>query len=68
MVRLAASLEHLPFDKKLQLIEWLFGRLQKTQYAQAHWWAIGRIATRILFMAVPIIYYQQSMYLIAYLN
>ena len=46
MVRLAASLEHLPFDKKLQLIEWLFGRLQKTQYAQAHWWAIGRIATR----------------------
>lgn len=46
MVRLAASLEHLPFDKKLQLIEWIFGRLQKTQYSQAHWWAIGRIATR----------------------
>ncbi|MGF1703988.1 hsp70 family protein [Photobacterium makurazakiensis] len=46
MVRLAASLENLPFDKKLQLIEWIFGRLQKTQYAQAHWWAIGRIATR----------------------
>lgn len=46
MVRLAASLENLPFDKKLQLIEWLFGRLQKTQHAQAHWWAIGRIATR----------------------
>ncbi len=49
MVRLAASLEHLPFDKKLQLIEWLFGRLQKAQYAQAHWWAIGRIATRTPF-------------------
>ena len=46
MVRLAASLEHLPFDKKLQLIEWIFGRLQKTQYSQAHWWAIGRIASR----------------------
>ncbi|KLV07186.1 molecular chaperone DnaK [Photobacterium aquae] len=46
MVRLAASLEHLPFDKKLQLIEWIFGRLQKPQFAQAHWWAIGRIATR----------------------
>ena len=46
IVRLAASLEHLPFDKKLQLIEWIFGRLQKPQYSQAHWWAIGRIATR----------------------
>ncbi|PSW21451.1 molecular chaperone DnaK [Photobacterium sanctipauli] len=46
MVRLAASLENLPFDKKLQLIEWIFGRLQKPQYSQAHWWAIGRIATR----------------------
>ncbi|MEJ2765708.1 Hsp70 family protein [Photobacterium sp. MCCC 1A19761] len=46
MVRLAASLEHLPFEKKLQLIEWLFGRLQKPQHAQAHWWAIGRIASR----------------------
>ncbi|OAN17761.1 molecular chaperone DnaK [Photobacterium jeanii] len=46
MVRLAASLEHLPFENKLQLIEWLFGRLQKTQHAQAHWWAIGRIGTR----------------------
>ncbi|GAL03783.1 chaperone protein DnaK [Photobacterium aphoticum] len=46
MVRLAASLENLPFDKKLQLIEWIFGRLQKTQYSQAHWWAIGRIGTR----------------------
>ncbi|MGF1727277.1 Hsp70 family protein [Photobacterium nomapromontoriensis] len=46
MVRLAASLENLPFDKKLQLIEWIFGRLQKTQFSQAHWWAIGRIATR----------------------
>ncbi|MDV5168948.1 Hsp70 family protein [Photobacterium rosenbergii] len=46
MVRLAASLENIPFDKKLQLIEWIFGRLQKPQYSQAHWWAIGRIATR----------------------
>lgn len=46
MVRLAASLENLPFEYKLQLIEWLFGRLQKPQFAQAHWWAIGRIATR----------------------
>ncbi|PSW06050.1 Hsp70 family protein [Photobacterium lipolyticum] len=46
MVRLAASLEHLPFENKLQLIESIFGRLQKTQYSQAHWWAIGRIATR----------------------
>ncbi|HIF9357143.1 TPA: Hsp70 family protein [Photobacterium damselae] len=49
MVRLAASLEHLPFQNKLQLIEWLFGRLQKPQHAQAHWWAIGRIATRTPF-------------------
>ena len=46
MVKLAASLEHLPFENKLQLIEWLFGRLEKPQHAQAHWWAIGRIATR----------------------
>ncbi|MDO6708399.1 Hsp70 family protein [Photobacterium sp. 1_MG-2023] len=46
MVRLLASLERLSFEKKLQLIEWLFARLQKPQYAQAHWWAIGRIACR----------------------
>lgn len=46
MVRLAASLEHLPFENKLQLIESLFGRLQKPQYSQAHWWALGRIGTR----------------------
>ncbi|WP_330959459.1 Hsp70 family protein [Photobacterium sp. 53610] len=46
MVRLAASLENITFEKKLQLIEWLFSRLQKPQYAQAHWWAIGRIASR----------------------
>ncbi len=46
MVKLAASLEHLPFQQKLQLIESLFSRLQKNQHAQAHWWAIGRIATR----------------------
>lgn len=46
MVRLAASLEHIAFEKKLQLIEWLFSRLQKPQFAQAHWWAIGRIGSR----------------------
>lgn len=49
MVKLAASLENLPFQNKLQLIEWLFARLQKSQNSQAHWWAIGRIATRTPF-------------------
>ncbi len=46
MVRLAACLEKIPLDNKMQLIEWIFGHLQKSQYQQAHWWAIGRIASR----------------------
>nr|WP_086939356.1 Hsp70 family protein [Thaumasiovibrio occultus] len=46
MVRLAASLEKLPLDTKMQLIESLFSQLQKSQHEQAHWWAIGRIASR----------------------
>ncbi|WP_087017777.1 Hsp70 family protein [Thaumasiovibrio subtropicus] len=46
MVRLAACLEKIDLDDKMTMIEWLFGHLQKSQYQQAHWWAIGRIASR----------------------
>ena len=47
MVRLAASLEHLPVATKVELVEWLLKRTKKSANAQANWWAIGRIATRM---------------------
>ncbi len=46
MVRLVASLEHLPLETKTQLVEWLLERTKKTAFAQANWWAIGRICAR----------------------
>ncbi|WP_413110231.1 Hsp70 family protein [Thaumasiovibrio sp. DFM-14] len=46
MVRLAACLEKIDLDKKMSMIEWLFSHLEKSQYQQAHWWAVGRIASR----------------------
>jgi molecular chaperone DnaK (HSP70) len=49
MVRLAAVLERLPVDKKIQLGEWLLKRLQKASEPSQTWWAVGRIGARLPF-------------------
>jgi molecular chaperone DnaK (HSP70) len=49
IVRLAAVLERLPVDKKIQLGEWLLKRLQKASESSQTWWAIGRIGSRMPF-------------------
>jgi molecular chaperone DnaK (HSP70) len=49
MVRLAAVLERLPIDKKIQLGDWLLKRLQKTSEPSQTWWAVGRIGARLPF-------------------
>ena len=49
MVRLAAVLERLSIDNKVQLGEWLLKRLQKPSEPNQTWWAIGRIASRVPF-------------------
>lgn len=47
MVRLAASLEHLDVEDKSLLVNWFISRAQKqTEYQQAHWWAVARLAAR----------------------
>ncbi|MFU8789032.1 MAG: Hsp70 family protein [Methylobacter sp.] len=49
MVRLAAVLERLPVDKKIQLGEWLLKRLEKASEPNQTWWAVGRIGARMPF-------------------
>ncbi len=50
MVRLAASLEHLQVEDKTLLATWFFNKARRqSQFAQAHWWALGRLASRTLF-------------------
>lgn len=50
MVRLAASLEHLQVEDKTLLATWFLNKaLNHTQYQQAHWWALGRLAARTPF-------------------
>ena len=49
IVRLAAVLERLPVDKKIQLGEWLLKRLQKAGESSQTWWAVGRIGARMPF-------------------
>lgn len=47
MVRLAASLEHLEVEDKALLVNWFLTRAQKqTDFVQAHWWAVARLAAR----------------------
>ncbi|MEE2731692.1 MAG: Hsp70 family protein [Pseudomonadota bacterium] len=46
MVRLAASLEGLPVETKVELADWLAKRLEKSSETQTSWWALGRIASR----------------------
>lgn len=49
IVRLAASLERLPVDDKVQLGQWLLKRLEKTGEPEQSWWALGRVGSRIPF-------------------
>ena len=49
MVRLAAVLERLPVDKKIQLGDWLLKRLEKSSEPTQTWWAVGRIGARLPF-------------------
>ncbi|ARU56972.1 molecular chaperone [Oleiphilus messinensis] len=49
MVRLAASLEHLPVASKSELGNWLVKRLQKKSETLTSWWALGRVGSRIPF-------------------
>ncbi|MBA57254.1 MAG: molecular chaperone DnaK [Pseudomonadales bacterium] len=51
MVRLAASLEGLPVDTKVELAGWLAKRLEKSSETQTSWWALGRVASREPFHA-----------------
>ncbi len=49
IVRLAAVLERLPVEKKIQLGDWLLKRLEKASESNQTWWAVGRIGARIPF-------------------
>jgi len=49
IVRLAAVLERLPAQKKIQLGDWLLKRLEKAGESNQTWWAVGRIGARIPF-------------------
>lgn len=46
MLRLVASLERLPVERKLEVGEWLLERLRKNSEKTLGWWAIGRIGAR----------------------
>jgi hypothetical protein len=46
MVRLVASLERLPVEKKIEVGEWLLKRLGKPKENIQTWWAIGRLGAR----------------------
>ncbi len=48
MVRLAASLEHLDIEDKTLLATWFMSKaLHQSSYQSAHWWAVGRLASRV---------------------
>ncbi|HIF5674678.1 molecular chaperone DnaK [Vibrio parahaemolyticus] len=47
MVRLSASLEHLDVEDKVLLATWFLSKaINQNQFEQAHWWAMGRLASR----------------------
>ncbi|WP_250535310.1 Hsp70 family protein [Caballeronia sp. AZ10_KS36] len=46
MVRLAASLERVPVERKVEVGEWLLTRLKKPSENLQSWWAVGRIGAR----------------------
>jgi hypothetical protein len=49
MVRLAAALERVPVDRKIEIGEWLLTRLKKPSESSQSWWAVGRIGARVPF-------------------
>jgi len=49
MVRLAASLERVPVERKIEAGEWLLTRLKKPSENVQSWWALGRIGARAPF-------------------
>ncbi len=46
MVRLGASLERIPVERKIELGESVLARLQKPSENHQSWWAVGRIGAR----------------------
>ena len=46
MVRLAASLEHVPVERKVEVGGWLLERLRKPKENAQTWWAVGRLGAR----------------------
>ncbi len=49
MVRLIASLEHLPIEHKIDVGNNLLKRVDKTGGTPASWWALGRVGARVPF-------------------
>ena len=49
IVRLAAVLERLVVERKIQLGEWLLKRLEKASEPNQTWWAVGRVGSRVPF-------------------
>lgn len=49
IVRLAASLEHIPVALKIEFGEYLLNKLHKPQNQQVHWWSLGRVASRVAY-------------------
>lgn len=46
MLRLVASLERLPVERKVDFGDWLLGRLRRPSEKTLGWWALGRIGAR----------------------
>lgn len=49
MVRLAASLERVPSDRKVEVGRWLVERLTEHGEGDSSWWAVGRLGARLPF-------------------
>ncbi|NJN47303.1 MAG: hsp70 family protein [Candidatus Competibacteraceae bacterium] len=48
-VRLAASLELLPAERKTEVGQWLLQRLKGKEESPQTWWAVGRLGARVPF-------------------
>ncbi|MBI5497245.1 MAG: hsp70 family protein [Deltaproteobacteria bacterium] len=49
MVRLAASLERLPAERKAEVGRWLLHELEAADGARRSWWTLGRVGARVPF-------------------
>jgi molecular chaperone DnaK (HSP70)/uncharacterized protein YjeT (DUF2065 family) len=49
MVRLAATLERVAVERKIEIGEWLLTRLKRADESRQSWWAVGRIGARMPF-------------------